>query len=121
MTKVANVRSFQVAIYSDNSSRPGNLVTSSATGTLIANSWNTLAVAATLIANTSYWLMYNTNGLSSGVNNMRMDNGDQGAWSNSSTSFGAWPSVFGLSTLALQNWSIYQAIKSGLTSLSSKL
>ena len=53
---------YQVAIYTDQNGAPGTLVASSTAGTLIPNAWNTLPLVATLQANTSYWLMYNTNG-----------------------------------------------------------
>ena len=42
------------------------LVAASATGTLVANARNTLGVSASLQANTNYWLVFNTNGRSSG-------------------------------------------------------
>ena len=57
-------RNFQMAIYAANGSVPGALVASSATGTLVANSWNTVPITATLAPNTAYYLGYNTNGAS---------------------------------------------------------
>jgi galactose oxidase-like protein len=102
-------RSFQVAIYSDMNGSPGTFVASSASGTLAANAWNSLPISASLAPNTSYWLMYNTNGRSSSVNNMRMDAGTtgQGAFSTSRVNFGTWPSSFGPATLGGWSWSIY--------------
>ncbi len=102
-------RSFQVAIYADVAGRPGALVASSATGTLTANAWNTLSVTASLAPNTSYWLMYNTNGRTSTVNNMRMDPGSagQGAYSTGAVTYGTWPSTFPAATVGAWAWSIY--------------
>jgi len=102
-------RSFQVAIYSDVNGSPGTLVASSASGALVANTWNSLPISASLAPNTSYWLMYNTNGRSSSVNNMRMDSGatGQGAFSTSPMNFGTWPSSFGPATVGAWSWSIY--------------
>ncbi len=102
-------RSYQVAIYADNNGRPGTLVASSATGTLTANSWNTLPISVNLAANTSYWLMYNTNGRTAAVNNMRRDNATSGtgAYSASTVAFGTWPSSFGTSVVGVWSWSIY--------------
>src|SRR4029077_2061905 len=57
-------RRYQLAIYTNNGGRPGALVATSATGTLVANAWNTLGVSASLQASTNYWLMFNTNGRS---------------------------------------------------------
>ncbi|HET6317669.1 MAG TPA: choice-of-anchor R domain-containing protein, partial [Chloroflexota bacterium] len=103
-------RSYQVAIFSDNTGRPGTLVASSATGTLSANSWNTLPISgANLAANSSYWLMYNTNGRTSALNNMRRDDGvpGTGAYSAGAVPFGTWPSNFGTSVTGVWSWSIY--------------
>jgi hypothetical protein len=102
-------RSYQVAVYADNAGRPGALVASSATGTLTANSWNTLPITVNLAANTSYWLMYNTNGRTSTVNNMRYDTGasGSGAYSSSAVPFGTWPAAFGNSVVGVWRWSIY--------------
>jgi hypothetical protein len=60
---------YSLAVYSDSNGSPGNLV-ASASGTLKANSWNTLPLSATLQANTSYWLLYNSNGTASGSNDL---------------------------------------------------
>jgi len=102
-------RAFQVAIYADANGSPGALVASSASGTLTANAWNTLPISASLAPNTRYWLMYNTNGRSAAVNNMRMDPGSaaQGAFSSSRVTFGTWPLTFGPATLGAWSWSIY--------------
>ncbi|GIJ74895.1 PQQ-dependent sugar dehydrogenase [Virgisporangium ochraceum] len=95
---------YQVAIYTDVNGAPGTLVASSASGTLTANAWNSLPVAATLAPNTAYWLVYNTNG----DNNLSYATGtaNQGAWSQP-RAFGTWPSSFGTSTRWNAKFSIY--------------
>ncbi|MCK9620159.1 MAG: Ig domain-containing protein, partial [Methylobacter sp.] len=102
-------QSYQLAIYTDNANKPGTLVASSATGTLTANSWNTLPITATLQPNTPYWLMYNTNGRTSTVNNMYYNNGTtgQGAYASSGVIFGTWPSTFPASQLTKAVYSLY--------------
>jgi hypothetical protein len=94
-------RRYQLAIYTNNAAgRPRTLVATSATGTLVANAWNTLAVSASLQANTNYWLMFNTNGRSSSVNNMRYNNGTVGQGASSlRVPFGSWPTLFPSATL----------------------
>src|SRR5262249_27603275 len=69
---------YQVAIYTDSHGAPRALVVASATGTLSPNAWNTLPVSAVLQANTSYWLVYNTNGRAVSLNNMYYSAGDPG-------------------------------------------
>jgi len=95
---------YQLAIYADSNGSPGARVATSASGTLTANSWNTLPITATLAANTPYWLMYNTNG----DNNMSYDAGttNQAAWS-AATPFGTWPATFGTSSRWNAKYSIY--------------
>lgn len=102
-------RSYQLAIYADSNGRPGSLVAASSTGTLTANAWNTLPITAALAPNTTYWLMYNTNGRTANVNNMRYDLGaaGSGAYSSGSVLFGTWPASFGSSVVGTWRWSIY--------------
>lgn len=64
---VAN-SSYQLAIYTENAGRPGTLVASTTSGTLVTNSWNTRYITTTLAPNAAYWLMYNTNGRTASVN-----------------------------------------------------
>ncbi|MFC5641244.1 Ig-like domain-containing protein [Kitasatospora cinereorecta] len=88
---------FQLAVYSDSAGSPGNLVASTASGTLTANAWNSVPVNVTLAANTTYWLVYNSNGTSTAVNNMNYGAGasGSGAYSNTGVPFGTWPTSFG--------------------------
>ncbi len=106
---VAANRQYQLAIYTDSAGRPGTLVAASATGTLVANAWNTLAVTASLQAGTSYWLMFNTNGQSPLVNNMSYNTGaaGQGGYSNAQVTFGTWPATFPAVTLTNGVFSLY--------------
>ncbi len=96
---------FQVAVYSDAGGAPASLVAKSGTGTLMANAWSTLPITATLAANTSYWLMYNTNG----DNNLAFDSSAsiQAAYSSSNTPFGTWPASFGSAVFWPAKFSIY--------------
>jgi hypothetical protein len=100
---------FSLAIYANAGGAPGALVAKTAAGTLAANSWNTLPISATLAANTSYWLFYNTNGSSSTVNNLYYNNdpSNVGGYSNGSVAFGTWPTSFGTAVLGGWRYSIY--------------
>jgi methionine-rich copper-binding protein CopC len=102
-------RQYQVAIYADNAGAPGTLVAASATGTLVANSWNTIAINASLLAGTNYWLMFNTNGTTGSVNNMYYNNGSagQGAYSNAPVTFGTWPATFPAATITNSVFSLF--------------
>ena len=99
--------SYQVGIYTDAAGAPGTLVARSATGTLVANSLNTIPVAASLAANTPYWLMYNTNGSNVNLNNLKYANGGLGGWSRGSVAFGTWPASFGSFASAAVTYSMY--------------
>ena len=113
---VAN-RQYQLAIYRDNAGRPGTLVAASATGTLVANAWNTLPVSASLLASTNYWLMFNTNGRSAAVNNMRYNTGaaGQGAYSTATLPFGTWPATFPAATTTNFVFSLFATLGSDIT------
>ena len=106
---------YQMAIYTDSSGVPGTLVAKTAIGTLTANSWNTLTLTTTLAANTAYWLIYNTNGSTSSVNNMFFDTAASqiGAFSNNTQPFGSFPTTFGAATLGTENFSIYASLSGG--------
>lgn len=114
-TTAAN-RQYQMAIYTNSNGRPANLVAKTNTGTLTANSWNTLPISATLNGNTAYWLVYNTNGRRGSVNNMKYTSGGLMAWSNSQITFGNWPSAFGSATTSTKGtFSIYATFGSSPT------
>ena len=59
--EAAPYNKFQVGIYTDNAGAPGSYIASSAVGTLTANSWNTLAVSASVTSGTTYWLVVSNN------------------------------------------------------------
>jgi hypothetical protein len=101
---------YQMAIYSANGGQPGSLLASTQTGTLTANSWNTLPISLLLLPNTKYFLVYNSNGLNQDSNNMTLDinnNNFYGAYSATSVKFGNWPQNFGTAITGNWNWSIY--------------
>jgi hypothetical protein len=97
---------FQVGIYSDSNNAPATLLGKSATGTLLANSWNTLPVSAALSANTRYWLMYSTNGTNPARNNMTYTNRGKGGHSTQSVTVGTMPTSYGSFTANALNFSI---------------
>ncbi len=103
---VAN-RSYQMAIYTANGTVPGTLVASTASGTLTANSWNTVPISGTLAPNTNYFIAYNSNGSSSSVNNLRYTDGGTSGWSSGGRTFGSWPASFGATTAQAVTFSMY--------------
>ncbi|MFJ1706160.1 Ig-like domain-containing protein [Kitasatospora sp. NPDC088346] len=98
---------YQVAVYADSSGKPGSLLASSAAGTLTANSWNTLALTATLAPNTPYWLAYNSNGSSAAVNNLKYASGGTSGYGVGGTAFGTWPATFGTAATDSVSFSMY--------------
>ncbi|MFD8482682.1 Ig-like domain-containing protein [Kitasatospora sp. NPDC059673] len=102
---------FQIAVYSDNGGSPDALLATSSVGTLSANAWNSAAVTYTLAANTTYWLVYNSNGTSSTVNNMHYSSGPAGSgvYSNASVPFGTFPASFGTAVKDNLVYSLYGA------------
>jgi hypothetical protein len=98
---------FSLAIYTDNGGFPGTLVAQTTTGALAANAWNTLPIVASLNASTGYWLMFNTNGGSDGVNNMAYNPDPSRIGAYAPRPFGSWPTTYGNVTLATQRYSIY--------------
>jgi hypothetical protein len=100
---------FRLAVYTDSGGSPGTLVASTAEGTLVANSWNSAPITATLAAGTAYWFIYNTNGTSPNDNNMAFDVGAAagGGWSTGAVTYGTWPASFGGFTQSSGRYSIY--------------
>jgi len=86
---------FQVAIYADNNGTPGTLIASSVSQTIVPDAWNTVAISAPVVANTYYWLAYNTNGLAANANNLRYDVGGATSTWIASEPFGTWPTTYG--------------------------
>ncbi|MCU1501585.1 MAG: hypothetical protein JWM12_939, partial [Ilumatobacteraceae bacterium] len=60
---------FQLAIYDDAHGAPHHRVAATASGSLVADAWNTLPIDAVLRPQTAYWMMYNSNGSRAEVNN----------------------------------------------------
>jgi hypothetical protein len=98
---------FSLAIYSDNNGKPGSLVAKTASGTLTANSWNTLPITVALNANTAYWLFYNTNSGSVSLNNLYLANDPNQVGAYAFATFGTWPTSFGTPTMGGWRYSIY--------------
>lgn len=105
-------RSFQMAIYTASGTVPGTLVASTVTGTLTADSWNTLPISGTLAPNTNYFIAYNTNGTNDTVNNLRYTNTGTSGWSTSGQTFGSWPVNFGPTTSQNVTFSMYASFVS---------
>lgn len=97
----------QIALYTDSAGVPGTLVASSASQALTANAWNTFPLSATLTANATYWLMFNTNGLTASDNNLRYDSAAAGTSRSASQAFGTWPGTFPSSSAAAVQYSMY--------------
>lgn len=100
---------YQMAIFTDNNGKPGDIIAHTQNGTLTANSWNSLPITATLHAHTIYWLLYNTNSSSSTLNNMHYNstNAEQGVYSSGGQSFGTWPQTFPSYSLTAWDYSLY--------------
>ena len=114
---VANQRAYQVGVYTDVNGEPGTLVAVTAPGTLVvSNTWNHLAVAPGAIRlnpSTPYWLIYNTNGTTATVNNLRYTFGpccDRGVRSVRAVPYGTWPTVFRGAARTGQTFSIYATL-----------
>ena len=75
----------------------------------MANSWNTIALNASLLASTNYWLMFNTNGTTVSVNNMYFNAGGagQGAYSSGTVTFGTWPTTFPAASITDAVYSLF--------------
>lgn len=86
-------KTYSLAVYADSNSSPTTLL-GSATGTLLANSWNTLPVSAPITVGNSYWLCYNSNSTKATMNNMKYASGTVPAIYKDQT-YGTWPSTFG--------------------------
>ena len=85
---------YSVAIYTELNGAPATLVAHSATGILKANSWNTLAIGASLKPNTAYWLVYNNNGSNSSVNNLYLNKVSTNMGVYAPQKFGTWPTSY---------------------------
>jgi hypothetical protein len=112
-------QSYQVAVYTNTTvgcpagvtSCPGMLLASSPTGTLRANSWNTLAFATPIAVAPPYWLVYNTNGTTAAVNNVTYA-ATGGIVGFAAAPFGTWPAVFpvAMATFYSRAFSIYATL-----------
>jgi hypothetical protein len=104
---------YQVGIYTNGNT----LVANSGEGTLVANSWNTIAITATLTASTTYKLAYMTNG-STNTNNNMMYTPSATATEYTINTYGSWPgSLGGLSAASSGDYSIYATAGNGGSAL----
>jgi hypothetical protein len=102
---------FAVAIYSDVNGALGDLVAQSDTGTLVANTWNSLPITAPLQPNTAYWLVYNNNGSTPDVNNTYYEDGAGGIGGGfADATFGTWPSSLAGATMGDWSYSIQATV-----------
>jgi hypothetical protein len=100
---------YSVALYADaggSPSRPGTLIGSSASTSIIPNSWNTVSVSGSITSSTTYWVAFNTNDASA---NMKFETGAANTSCYVSRTFASgWTTPFGGScTLGTQNFGIY--------------
>lgn len=105
----------QMAIYSGTSS-PTTLLASSASIALTGNSWNAFPISSVNITSgQTYWLAYNTNGSTSGANNLRYHSGTAGQSMFTDQTFGTWPNSWSGTGQAVE-FSMYAPIQSGAAS-----
>ena len=99
----------------DRSGRPGTLVARFRRRHARGQRVEHAPIGAPLAGNTSYWLMFNTNGRTASVNNMRYNVGaaGRGAYSTSSVPFGTWPAAFPPSTSTKFVYSLYATLGPG--------
>jgi hypothetical protein len=101
---------YSMAIYTDHVGIPTVLVAQTGVSTLIANSWNTLPIAATLKADTPYWLAYGNNGSNQSVNGVYRNQTQTNLGAYGPHIFGSWPTDFGAASIGQWQNSIYVAV-----------
>jgi hypothetical protein len=85
---------YRLALYADNgTNQPTTLIAQSAEGTLVASSYNTLPVSASLAANTTYWIAYVANGSTVGSSNFSYRSAGAGSYYSYSYPYAALPST----------------------------
>jgi hypothetical protein len=105
-----NSNKYQMALYNEASGAPGTLVASTAVGNLTANAWNTLPLTTTpvLAPNTAYYIVYNTNGGNSNLNNLHYMNTSSWTVKWRTQTFGTYPNTFGaLTSQEMMTQSVY--------------
>jgi polyhydroxybutyrate depolymerase len=113
----APLNHMQVAIYADNGANaPGNLIATSSTRVLTANSWNGFPMPATAVAvSSTYWLVFNVDGRNTQVS--VTSNVARSAWRYPIT-YGTWPTPYGTLSrpVKVSQYSIYMTYTSvGIT------
>ncbi|HSW65629.1 MAG TPA: prepilin-type N-terminal cleavage/methylation domain-containing protein [Bacillota bacterium] len=91
----------QMAIYSGTT--PTTLLASSASVSLTPNAWNSFPISTVNVTSgTTYWLAYNTNGLVTADNGMRVRSGAAGQSVFVAQTYGTWPGSFTGTAQALE-------------------
>lgn len=99
----------QMAIYSG--ATPTTRLANSSDVTLVANDWNAFPIPATSVTSgQTYWLAFNTNGLTSTDNNMRYHTGTSGQSQFVAQAYGTWPSSWSGSAPSVE-FSVYAQIE----------
>lgn len=105
----ATKKNYSLALYAGTATAPTTFL-KSATGTLTANSWNTLSLSSPVTVGSNYWLCYNSNASKSTVNNMKYTGGTAPAVYKAQT-YGTWPTTFGtVGAKWTSNYSIYATV-----------
>jgi len=101
----------QMAIYGGTASAPTTLLASSADTTLTANTWNAFSISPVSVTSGQiYWLAYNSNGVGSADNNMRVHTGTSGQNVYLVRTYGTWPSPWSGGTAQDLEMSVYAPI-----------
>jgi hypothetical protein len=83
---------YQVAIYTDQTG-PRTLLASSGSQTITGNAWNTVALTASVTANTTYWLTYNSNAASDSADNLILSPIATCDYAWAAQAYGTWPAT----------------------------
>jgi hypothetical protein len=101
----------QMALYSGTT--PTTLLATSGEIALTANAFNTFCIPpVSITAGTTYWLAYNTNGLTVNDNDLRYRAGSSGQARFVAQAYGTWPASFAGTTSAAE-FSVYTDIYTG--------
>ena len=105
-------RQFQFAIYTNNAAgKPGTLVATSASGTLTANAWNSIAIAACSPRTQVMADLQHERAQRSGQQHLILRAAaGQSVYSNARVTFGTWPATFPAATLVAARFSLFATI-----------
>lgn len=101
-----------IAVYSGTTA-PTALLATSGEASLTANAWNTFCIPPLTVASgTTYWLAYNSNGLTTNDNNLRYHTGTTGQSRFVAQTYGTWPASWTGTTTNVE-YSMYATINTG--------